>query len=390
MKKLNRRCSICNNNFGIILHTQNFVLDQNNPLPLSYDVISCSQCGFIYADVKASQKDYNKYYKDFSKYESAEVSSGSGINFLDKRRLLDTANDIIKYIQNKEAHILDIGAAMGGLLNVFKQYNYKNLYALEPSISCVAYMKKEYQLNAYHGGLLDDFNDIFGQRKFDFIILSHVLEHIYDLQKAILNIKSILNKNGKIYIEVPDARRYAKFYVVPYYYFDIEHINHFDKNSLSTLMGNYGFENVYTQEKVMQVSETIKYPAFFEILELTQTSKDSITEYIKLSENNSINDTLQKLVFSQEACVVWGAGNYAKRLLANTDLIKCNISYFVDQDSTKQGKYINDIEIKHPDALQNFKNTIIVVSALYSLDIIATIKNSNHTNKILILGEKND
>lgn len=390
VKELSRVCPICTNNKGTILHTQKFVLDEDNPLPNSYDIVSCIQCSFIYADVEASQEDYNEYYENFSKYESAEISSGSGGNSFDMKRLLETANDIMNHVENKDAKILDIGAAMGGLLNILKQNKYTSLYALEPSKGCVSYMKKEYDLNAYHGGLLDDFNTIFKGEKFDFIILSHVLEHIYDLQKAILNIKSILNENGKVYVEVPDSDRYLEFYVVPYYYFDIEHINHFNKFTLSTFMGNYGYENINSQEKIMLVSESIKYPAFFGVFRLNERSKSSILEYINLSKENGLNNFLKELVLSQEACVVWGAGNYTKRLLAQTDLVKCNISYFVDTDTIKQGKYINGIEIMHPQTLKSFKNTIIVASALYSSDIVKTIKSNGYCNKIIVLGKKND
>lgn len=78
IKELNRLCPICNNKQGEILHTQKFLLDNNNPLPSEYDVVCCTQCGFVYADVDASQENYNKYYENFSKYESTEVSSGGG------------------------------------------------------------------------------------------------------------------------------------------------------------------------------------------------------------------------------------------------------------------------------------------------------------------------
>ena len=39
-------------------------------------------------------------------------------------------------------------------------------------------------------------------KKFDFIILSHVLEHIYDIKKATAVLKNLLNANGMIYTEV--------------------------------------------------------------------------------------------------------------------------------------------------------------------------------------------
>ena len=43
-------------------------------------------------------------------------------------------------------------------------------------------------------------------KKYDFILLSHVLEHVHDLQKLIVNIKGYMNKNSSIIVEVPDER----------------------------------------------------------------------------------------------------------------------------------------------------------------------------------------
>lgn len=386
IKELNRLCPICNNKQGEILHTQKFLLDNNNPLPSEYDVVCCTQCGFVYADVDASQENYNKYYENFSKYESTEVSSGGGTTTWDNQRLSDTANDIMTHVTNKEAKILDIGAAMGGLLNILKQNNYNNLYALEPSKACVSYMKNEYKLNAYQGGILDNFDEIFAGEKFDFIILSHVFEHIYDLQKAILNIKSIMSANARIYIEVPDSSRYFKFYVVPYYYFDIEHINHFNKFSLSTLMGNYGFQNISSKEKIMLVSASIKYPACFGLFELNTISKDSIKSYVEISKQNSKNNMLKDLITSQNECIVWGAGSFTKRLLAQTDLRQCNIQFFIDKDENKQNKCIDEIIVKSPDVLKSFMGTIIVASALFASEIVSEIKSNGYENTIIVLG----
>jgi len=380
IKELNRNCPICGNKKGKVLHNQSFILDSENPLPSEYDIVCCVQCNFVYADVEASQEAYNEYYQSFSKYESIEVSSGGGTTAWDKKRLLDTSTDIMENIKDKNLKILDIGAAMGGLLDILKQNKYKKLYALEPSKGCVEFMINEYGLNAFQGGLFDDFNKIFSGEKFDFIILSHVFEHIYDLYKAIVNIKSILNSNAKIYIEVPDASRYSNFYVVPYSYFDIEHINHFTNFSLLSLMGSHGFQRLDSKEKIMPVSNTINYPACYSVFELDNKSKDEIQKYIDKSKKNSEQNLLLKLISSKEECIVWGAGSFTKRLLSQTNLSQCNIKYFVDKDIVKQGKYINGIKIVGIDFLKEFRGAIVVAS-----EIVAEIKSSGFKNTIIVI-----
>ena len=78
VKKVSRKCPICYSGDGEVLHSQKFVLEENCPLPKYYDVVSCCQCGFSYADVDAPQEQYNSFYEDFSKYESIQLSSGGG------------------------------------------------------------------------------------------------------------------------------------------------------------------------------------------------------------------------------------------------------------------------------------------------------------------------
>lgn len=385
IKELKRNCPICNNSEGEILHKQEFVLDNNNPLPSEYDVVCCTQCLFVYADVDTNQNNYNEYYKNFSKYESLEISSGAGNAQLDEERLKETAMDIISAIDDKKSYILDIGSGLGGLLKILENNECKNLFALEPSINCVTYINENSKIKAFQGSVLDNLETIFNGKKFDYVILSHVLEHIYDLNDAIKNIKKILNYNGKVYIEVPDSNRYKDFFIVPYYYFDIEHINHFNSFSLNSLMSKYGFESIKIDTKTLKVSETINYPAFYSLFKLNNESKISIDKYINISNSMDMNILLNHLVNSNKECVVWGAGNYTKRLLSQTVLGKCNIKYFVDKDINKQGTFLNNIEIKDSSELSQFAGVIIIASALFSNNICEEITMLGFENEIIIL-----
>jgi len=67
-----RACPIClNTSKGYVLHTQSFALPEGHLLSgaRKYDVVSCSKCGFVYADTPVKQDAYDKYYTEMSKYE---------------------------------------------------------------------------------------------------------------------------------------------------------------------------------------------------------------------------------------------------------------------------------------------------------------------------------
>lgn len=105
MKKLVRNCPICNHSSGKVLHTQHFSLPDKSVLPNVYDVVSCENCGFCYADSTASQEDYDKYYNEMSKYEDNNTGTGSGLSPLDKQRM-DTVVDLLSnYIENKDIEV---------------------------------------------------------------------------------------------------------------------------------------------------------------------------------------------------------------------------------------------------------------------------------------------
>ena len=194
--------------------------------------------------------------------------------------------------------------------------------------------------------------------KYNVIIISHVLEHILDLEQAVINLKQLVSENGFIYVEVPDASRYHEHFIVPYYFFDCEHINHFDANSISNLFLDKEFSLSSVNERQMQVTNSIFYPVVSCIFKKTSNTiegikssdkvKTSIEKYIQFSNDNSDNIELNGLKFTQEKIAVWGAGMYTLRMLKDSALVQCNIVNFLDKDSNKQGHKINDIEILEP------------------------------------------
>jgi SAM-dependent methyltransferase len=393
MKSVVRKCPVCASKRGDILHTQKFILPERYPLPNSYDIVECEHCGFVYADTSASQKDYDHYYEEFSKYEDKVTASGGGDKHYDAQRLERTASDIEKVISNKSATILDVGCGNGGLLLALKRKGYNNLFGLDPSATCVTNVK-ELGIHAVKGGI---FSSKLNQQ-FDFIILSHVLEHVYDLQEAMENVNSWLKVGGILYIEVPDAQRYADQYIVPYYYFDIEHINHFDEQSINNLISSHDLILINSNAKEFPVSDSIVYPAFYafcrkidyrkaaEKMIISKSNvKESVVRYIALSRTNDKWPELQELSESQEGIIVWGAGSYTQRLLENSFLGQCNIIAFIDRDSKKQGLLLKNTRVHSPDFLKGHQEPIVVCAALFSDEIVGEIHEMGLQNRIIVL-----
>lgn len=288
-----------------------------------------------------------------------------------------------------------MGCANGGLLRSLKQLGYRNLLGIDPSSVCNRHVNN-LGIDCIEG---DIFSAAFRQlsKSFDCIILTHVLEHIYDLSTAVNVLSSKLNKNGVLYIEVPDASRYADYYMVPYYYIDCEHINHFDNYSLSNLITSKGFTQLDTMNISFKVNEAKSYPAVISIFKkashfisssfrLKDNSKRSFLKFIEQSKNNDENDkVIHYLVKNQEPVILWGAGQFTLRLLANSELGKCNIQGFIDSDSNKQGKVLAGFTIKSPDVIRFTKHNVVICSALHSNEIVETINSLNSSLSVYIM-----
>ena len=116
MKKLIRRCPICNNEYGEVYKTIKMNLPQDVRLPDEYDVVTCEKCGFAYADVDATQDTYNTYYSCNNMY-SADAKL--------KEKIVDTIADerevFFEKNISKKAKILDMGCGSGALLVKLKK-----------------------------------------------------------------------------------------------------------------------------------------------------------------------------------------------------------------------------------------------------------------------------
>jgi len=389
-KQLLRFCPVCDGKKGEILYSMNFNLLNNAVLPSQFDVVACTNCGFVYNDSSATQNDYNRHYSCNSIYESTNLKGLGGSN--DNNKFIEIFDRISPFLSEKLS-IVDVGCAQGGMLKVLKDKGFSYLHGMDLSDANLNALKEE-GIIPWRNSICDVQNV---NQKFDFIILSHILEHVYDLKIAVCNIKKLLSDNGHVYIEVPNASKYFEYYPeAPFHFFNIEHINHFDLNSLTNLFKPYGFEIARQFETDTITDATIKYPVIGIILQTINTSllsllklesskyncKNNVMSYIQrcADDMDRINKIFSSIKESGNSVIIWGAGMYAQWLLKNSLLVLCDIKYFVDKAVGKHGNFVNDIEIKPVDILMeeqfNNKNTtIIITAAVYKFQILNEIKD---------------
>lgn len=218
-----------------------------------HEVIECLNCGYKHLLPLPGVEDNNEFYeKDF--FES--LWSNYIEKHLNDKKWLDLHYNI-KYDyyesifeDNKQRRLLDIGSATGFFLETGLSRGWETL-GVEPG-------KAAYEFSLSRG--LNVFCEFFNKKnynkygKFDVINLTNVLEHLPNPVEIIELCSEILNDEGIISISSPNDFNPLQSHIVntsdkDYWWVDVkEHINYFDKHSLSNILTQQNFEiiNIYS------------------------------------------------------------------------------------------------------------------------------------------------
>ena len=160
------------------------------------NVYQCEKCFLYFIESPTDEEIYLLYkneYHNSIKNKIFELAKSK----MRYARCLNQFNFIKNAINCDNKKICEIGAFDGLLLNIFKNNGCK-VFGYELNDRAREYAKKKYNIDLKPNFLEDN-------QKYDIIILSHVIEHFKEPKEILLKIKSMLNENGFIYIEVPNS-----------------------------------------------------------------------------------------------------------------------------------------------------------------------------------------
>ncbi len=378
-----------------MLHTQKFILADDHPLRDGYDVVCCGRCGFCFADTAATQRDYDEFYANFSKYADNKTSTGGGGTPTDLERVRETVAEIAKAKSDRGARIVDIGCANGGMLREFSALGFTRLCGIDPSPACAEQTRRASGAEGFAGSLFDMPGEA---GTFDGVILSHVLEHVRDLRPALTGLRRFMNPGAWLYVETPDATRYKDYLTSPFQDFNTEHINHFSLVSMANLLGQCGFAPSSQGRKTILSAPKMPYPALFVFAGLARDQspaaiakdeelKTALQAYIVASRRSmdAIETQLQAAIGGHPRLIVWGTGQLTMKLLAETSLARANIVAFTDSNPANQGKLLRGVPVVAPQSLAAGDVPILVASTINAEAILAGIRQLNLPNPVIRL-----
>ncbi len=363
MSRAHRSCPVCGHAAAALLCEQRYALFDDSRLPRETRIAACSDCGTVFAASGATAQDYRGHYAQHSKYDTAVDASGSGESANDAKRLAELVELLAPHIA-PDAAILDVGAGRGGLLRAFRQRGYARVSGIDPAQGCVSAMCVA-GIVAHVGELeADDWPT--DPVRYDLIVLSHVLEHVFEAAQALQRVARRVSSGGLVYLEVPDASRYTVDGFPPFYFFDPEHINHFDAEALEGLATRCGMKALCRWNRTLDLGAGQLYPATGVLLANnddavrtpaasstrahTETQVECYIAACRASMTSSVDiETFEGLRSNRQALVLWGAGSHAQRLLAQTALGACAIDCIIDTDAGKQGRRLAGHLVVSPD-----------------------------------------
>ncbi len=237
IKYFSRHCPVCD-------HALFESLDIFLSSGFVYYVMICNFCGHVYQNPIYSKEHYHllqcSYPDDYWKHSIKRANY-----------IIDMCAPYISHNQNM--NILDIGAGRGGVLMSIYSSVYQSQIKRCDGITLekmnvndrfikllLAFPGLENTFNLYNfdfesENLIEHTNE---DIKYDFIIMSHVLEHFINPKLVLNKIKDLLKPDGIVYIEVPSLYN-AEYRIKSVW--RPEHLSYYTKTSLETLMTMEGF-----------------------------------------------------------------------------------------------------------------------------------------------------
>ena len=333
----------------------------------------CGNCGLIYVNPRMDAKKRGEFYSTYSQ------------KYPDK--FLKDINNPYRKIANKRAEIfstfireynycptsfLEVGCSYGFFLSELdKQKLDINLQGIEPSSVEGDFAKNILGLrNIYHGSA-EDFG-MLGKR-FDVIALFHVLEHVGDPMCVLRLLHTLLNPDGLIWVEVPDAEQLNGDLIEFQHVISCQHLYEFSPNTLNQMLLSVGFEKVVLEDaplcsflqcnqRAIYRKENKKKNSY---VKDSKSAKSLSTFYSNIKQ---IKNNLQSWIDIQKekemSIKIYGGGFHTMRLLRLLDLNRYPIDAIVDDDIKKHGNFMECIPIVSPSTLEKDEPCAILVSTL--------------------------
>jgi len=345
----------------------------------------CPESGMIMQSPSPTIDEINTYYREVATYiNPGREGKPSSIKTKDLSRLIHLCKDTIGFIPES---VFQVGCSDGYTLKRFIDSGAIVAAGIDPSNASHALAKKLYNIETIIGPF-EDYNDY--SNKYDLLILTHVLEHLFNPLDTLRKCNNMQNNGGWILIEVPLFDRIDCF---PPGLLTLEHLNYFSEGTIietatrsdyePIFIGKYYDRNEYPVITVIakkntnvEVMKSNDYPRSYKLL----------SDYMNNGKQSwkNVEEKIKQRVKKGSSVYIYGAGIHTSQLLAFTDIKDyLDILGLLDSSPTKWGKKIGTLNCYNKNTIDFKKDDTIVISSYSSEDEIYNslleLKNNNVT-----------
>lgn len=330
----------------------------------------CPECGSVCQSPSVPFQDMMKYYSTIAVYTNPgrqEKPSEAKVRDLDEQ---------IQFIKRGIGcipdSVLQIGSSDGYTLSRFKEAGVSRILGVEPGAASVALAKKLYGVDSVNS-CAEEFET---ELSFDLILMTHVLEHLYDPQSVLKKCRKIQenSQEGFIYIEVPLMANPNS--LCPGF-FSFEHINYYTRDNLLRSVIDVGYFPVSVVEHynsnlspiVGVLASTKTQFHFNEFVSSYQKNRTILSDYRnkEVSYWQACLDGISPALVGDGRIFLWGAGIHTSQLVANTSLLnKYKIHGLTDTSSLKWGIVQGDWVCQDPAQIDWRAGDRVIISSYAS------------------------
>lgn len=196
----------------------------------TFSIAKCDSCEHVFTSKRVFEDDIIRFYE---KYYTQDNSERHVVYKLVRSLILRLRPARVPY-PSGSGNFLSIGCGSGVSLVEYSMKGWK-VFGIDFDQNALGIAAGKCPSAKLSAGELEE--SIFGGVKFDYIELSHVLEHIYDLNQFVEKLKVVSNPECIIKISVPDYESFERK-LFGRYWRGLElprHIHHFSFKTLTSL-----------------------------------------------------------------------------------------------------------------------------------------------------------
>jgi len=378
-------------------------LDHSNPKNFHHETLDmflfgrkklvygiCKKCGLIYQSDTVNPKQMKNYYDNsivaFDNFYKPTIDKVKSVN-----RHINIIKDEIKKFPKS---VLEISCLNSYVLKQFKKNGSKIIEGLEPSKIVAQGLRKKEKL-VIHNTTIEKFNF---KKKYDLIILTHVLEHLFSPVLALKKCFDSQINDQHVLLEVPLFDRMENY---PNGAFMLEHLSYFSENNFLSLIEKAGYKPIFVsktfestvlpfitvvaKKHIKQKTVASKNQWFndfkgFKNLTISNPNKKTVNknDYINQHENGKNFIKKNKLLWQEidkkinkfdkkRSVYIYGAGFHGSQFLYYTNVEKkFTIKGFIDSSKAKKNGYLGNYKIFTPDLNEIDKKSNIIICSNYS------------------------